>query len=33
LSLTATAWAEDKQEDEAKFDAKAIVGKWDTNPV
>ncbi len=29
VSLTATAWAEDKKEDEAKFDAKAIVGTWE----
>lgn len=28
VGLTATAWAEDKKADEAKFDAKSILGKW-----
>ncbi len=29
LGLTATVWAEDKKEDEGKFDAKSILGKWE----
>lgn len=28
VAFTATAWAEDKKEEETKFDPKAILGEW-----